>query len=238
MSNRDNVYAWFTTMTTLHISDDIETAERASVMYYVTKTPSETHIKHRAVFSKLDVVALLGPFFKRESDVPLKLCIYMDNLFMAVSYWLVHYVAKSDSIYSRLNNTNSEVFFEKLNKTVIHWFEAELLVMRYSTNFINKFKKATIIYACYVSMAEKRCRFDIEIPTFRLLLRLCHKVLEYAITPAMVHRGYPLVSQQWANLFIYAIRDFETNDILCNDKLTRLEDKEIPWLVDGVEDFE
>jgi len=62
-------------------------------------------------------------------------------------------------------------------------------------------------------------RFDIDEKTFTSVINLCHSYLTYAIGPALVHRGPPLSSLSWSQMFVYAIREFETTHILLNDKI-------------------
>lgn len=56
--------------------------------------------------------------------------------------------------------------------------------------------------------------------------------------PAIVHRGPPLSSSKWAQMFVYAIREFETVYILLNNKVPFQDKCSLHWLTDGIEDVE
>lgn len=60
--------------------------------------------------------------------------------------------------------------------------------------------------------------------------------MSFALGPALMSRGPPMLSSQWSSFFIHRIHAFERKQILDNDKIIDQRKKTISWITDGIQD--
>lgn len=216
--NRETICEWLFSMTNIHNLNDINESKKQSVFYNTIAKNYDGKKNHQAVFSKLDIFALLGRFFKNESQIPIDLCISCDNLFMILIYWVSDYVIDTGILKINLTSETSVSFFNNHNNYFIPWYFTQIIPFSYSQSFANKFKEA-IITTIYTKSKVMKSTFDIETSVLIQLVQLCHAYLSYALGPAMMRRGKPLTSAEWSKLFIRAIHTFEKEMVTLNDKI-------------------
>jgi len=233
--NRDTICEWLYTMTNIHNLNDIDDSKKQSVFYNTIAKNIDSKKNHRAVFTKLDMFALLGRFYKNESQIPIDLCISCDNLFMILIYWVSDYVIDTGILKINLTAETSVLFFNNHNNHLIPWYFTTIIPFRYSESFAKKFKEA-IITTIYAKSKVIKSTFDVEPSVLKNLVQLCHAYLSYALGPAMMRRGKPLTSAEWSRLFISAIGMFEKHMVMLNDKIIVSKKKSLPWLEDGIDD--
>jgi len=122
MRNRETAYRWLNSFTDFHNVSDKDTAVKESAMFQLTKTHSDKHTAHKATMTKMDVYLLLQRFFKNDCQVPVELCVAIDNLFMTVGIWLAEYVIETSMYDTTLNNENPQWFFNVYSKQTIPWY--------------------------------------------------------------------------------------------------------------------
>lgn len=147
--NKDTICEWLFTMTNVHNLNDIDESKTQSVFYNTIVKNNDNIKKHQVVFSKIDLFALLGRFFKNESQIPIDLCIFCDNLFMIVIYWVSNYVIDTGVFKKDLKSETSVLFFDNHNNYLFPWYFTTIIPFSYSEAFAKKFKEAiiTTIYA-------------------------------------------------------------------------------------------
>lgn len=100
---------------------------------------------------------------------------------------------------------------------------------------MQKFKRALITRITTRATDGLRSTLNVSDDTVKKLIVLSHQILNYALAPVIISSLPPLPPYEWARIFMYAILNFETDYVLCNEKLALGKNKNLPFLM--IDDF-
>lgn len=214
---REQIFKWIFTITSTFFKDDHEHSILTDGGR--NKQSSSTNERKNTVIKQSDIRNMLSFLFAKDSQVPVRLCVKLDNLLAFFGHWFAELTTNIKPFIGvggkyAVNEENANMFFSI--------FENQNSFPRYLGAQIIK-----PVYPKYVTLAlknylenlytQKFMKFKVAVTVqdqvLSRLVQMVHEFFTYITGPVLLRCGRPLTITQWATLICYEFDKFETTMI-------------------------
>jgi hypothetical protein len=173
------------------------------------------------VFTKRDVRSLFSKFFKKDTDVPLKLLIKIDNYFMIFVHYFVQYLRDTGLMYNKhITLVHMTCFLKMYNHHVWPRYYGRLLDINIRSKIYMD------LLDCVKKQHKQYCNFEndqfkIDLSVIHVLVDFAFDVLLWILGPVLIQNGKTVCisATSCPNLFIRHIEIFKMKYVLLNKKI-------------------